>query len=54
LIASTAITVKGLTEKVSPRFPKEYVEAYASRAGFFLPRDKKILQAHDVYALLFL
>jgi hypothetical protein len=26
----------------------EYVEAYASRAGFVLPRDRKILWAHSV------
>jgi hypothetical protein len=26
----------------------EYVEAYASRAGFVLPRDGKILWAHSV------
>jgi hypothetical protein len=32
-----------VTEKVSLGFPMEYVEAYASRAGFVLPRDGKIL-----------
>jgi hypothetical protein len=26
----------------------EYVEVYASRAGFVLPRDRKILWAHSV------
>jgi hypothetical protein len=26
----------------------EYVEAYASRTGFVLPRDRKILLAHSV------
>jgi hypothetical protein len=26
----------------------EYVEAYASREGFVLPRDEKILWAHSV------
>jgi hypothetical protein len=29
-------------------FPMEYVEAYASRAGFVLPRDRNILWAHSV------
>jgi hypothetical protein len=42
------ITVIGLTEKVSLRFPLEYVEAYASRAGFVHPRDGMIRWAHSV------
>jgi hypothetical protein len=37
-----------VTEKVSLRFPMEYVEVYASRAGFVLPRDEKILWTHLV------
>jgi hypothetical protein len=37
-----------VTEKVSLGFPKEYVEAYASRAGFVLPRDRKIPWALSV------
>jgi hypothetical protein len=37
LIAST------VTEKVSSGIPIEWVEAYASRARFFLLRDGKIL-----------
>jgi hypothetical protein len=32
-----------VTEKVSLGFPMEYVEAYASRAGFVLLLDRKIL-----------
>jgi hypothetical protein len=32
-----------VTENVSFGFPMEYVEEYASRAGFVLPRDGKIL-----------
>jgi hypothetical protein len=32
-----------VTEKVSLGFTIEYVEAYASRAGFVYPRDGKIL-----------
>jgi hypothetical protein len=32
-----------VTEKVSFGFPMEYVEAYASRAGFVLLHDGKIL-----------
>jgi hypothetical protein len=32
-----------MTEKLSLGFPMEYVEVYASRAGFVLPRDEKIL-----------
>jgi hypothetical protein len=43
LIASTIITIKGLTEKVSLGFPMEEVEAYASGAGFAHPHDLKIL-----------
>jgi hypothetical protein len=39
---------KSVTKKVSLGFPMEYVEAYASRAGFVLPRDRKILWAHSV------
>jgi hypothetical protein len=30
-----------VTEKVSLGFPMEHVEAYASRAGFVLPCDRK-------------
>jgi hypothetical protein len=37
-----------VTERVSLDFPVEYVEAYASRAGFVLPRDGKILWVHLV------
>jgi hypothetical protein len=48
LIASTVITVIGLTEKVTLGFPMELVEAYASRAVFFHPRDRKITWAHSV------
>jgi hypothetical protein len=32
-----------VTKKVSSGFAMEYVEAYASRAGFVLPRDGNIL-----------
>jgi hypothetical protein len=32
-----------VTKKVSLGIPMEYVEAYASIAGFVLPRDGKIL-----------
>jgi hypothetical protein len=32
-----------VTEKVTSGIPMEYVEAYASKAGFVLPRDGKIL-----------
>jgi hypothetical protein len=32
-----------VTENVSLGFPMEYVEAYASIAGFVLPHDGKIL-----------
>jgi hypothetical protein len=37
-----------VTEKVSLEFPIENVEAYASRAGFVLLCDGKILWAHSV------
>jgi hypothetical protein len=37
-----------VTKKVSFGFLMEYVEAYASRAGFVLPGDGKILLAHWV------
>jgi hypothetical protein len=37
-----------VTEKVSSGFPMEYVEAYASRAGFVLPHDGKILWTHSM------
>jgi hypothetical protein len=37
-----------VVEKVSLGFPMEYVEAYASREGFVLPHDGKILWAHLV------
>jgi hypothetical protein len=37
-----------VTEKVSFGFPMEYVEAYASRAGFVLLRDGNIPWAHLV------
>jgi hypothetical protein len=37
-----------VTKKVSLGFPMEYVEAYASRAGFVHPRDGKMLWAHSV------
>jgi hypothetical protein len=37
-----------VTEKVPLDFPMEYVEAYASRVGFVLPHDGKILWAHPV------
>jgi hypothetical protein len=37
-----------VTKKVSLGFTMEYVEAYASRAGFILPRDEKILWTHSV------
>jgi hypothetical protein len=37
-----------VTEKVLLGFPMEYVEAYASRAGFFLLCEGKILRAHSV------
>jgi hypothetical protein len=37
-----------VTEKASLDFPMEYVEVYASRAGFVLPRDGKIVWAHSV------
>jgi hypothetical protein len=37
-----------VTEKVPLGFSMEYVEAYASRAGFVLPREGKILWAHLV------
>jgi hypothetical protein len=37
-----------VTEKVLLGFPMEYVEAYASRAGFFLLCEGKILWAHSV------
>jgi hypothetical protein len=37
-----------MTEKVSFGFPMEYVEAYASRIGFVLPRDGKIPWAHSM------
>jgi hypothetical protein len=37
-----------VTEKVPLGFPMEYVQAYASRAGFVLSRDGKILWAHSV------
>jgi hypothetical protein len=37
-----------VTEKVSLGFPIEYVEAYASRAGFVLPCEGNILWAHSV------
>jgi hypothetical protein len=47
LIASTIID-KMVTEKVYLGIPMEYVEAYASIAGFVLSRDRKILWAHSV------
>jgi hypothetical protein len=34
-----------VTENVSFEFPMEYVEVYAPREGFVLPRDGKILWA---------
>jgi hypothetical protein len=37
-----------VTEKMLLSFPMEYVEAYASRAGFVLLRDGKILWVHWV------
>jgi hypothetical protein len=37
-----------VTEKLSLGFPMEYVDAYASRAGFVHPRDEKILWVHSV------
>jgi hypothetical protein len=37
-----------VTEKVPLGFSMEYVEAYASRAEFVLPRDGTILWAHSV------
>jgi hypothetical protein len=37
-----------VTKKVLLGFPMDYVEAYASRVGFVLPHDKKILWAHSV------
>jgi hypothetical protein len=37
-----------VTKKVLLGFPMEYVEVYASRAGFVLRRDRKVLWAHSV------
>jgi hypothetical protein len=39
---------KTVTENVTSGIPMEWVEAYASREGFVLPRDKKLLWAHSV------
>jgi hypothetical protein len=36
-----------VTANVSLGFPVDYVEVYASRAGFILPRGRKILWTHS-------
>jgi hypothetical protein len=37
-----------MTKKVLSGFPMEYIEEYASRVVFVLPRDGNILWAHSV------